>query len=137
MSPLTEVEFTIDLVPGITPMSRASNQMAPLKLRELKTLLQKLLEPVFIKPNVSPWSAPILFVMKKDNSMSLCIYCRMLNQVTVKNCYPLSLIDDCLISLKVSQFTQRLIFDRVTISCGYGKTHQRQHLRLDTDIMSF
>lgn len=47
-----------------------------------------------IRPSVSPWGAPVLFVKKKDGSMRLCIDYRQLNQATVKNKYPLPRIDD-------------------------------------------
>ena len=47
--------------------------MTPLELKELKIQLQELLDKGFIRPSVSPWGAPVLFVKKKDGSMRLCI----------------------------------------------------------------
>ena len=77
--PYREMEFTIEWVPGTALISRAPYRMAPLELRELKTQLQELLEQGFIRPSVSPWGAPVLFVRKKDGSLRLCIDYRMLN----------------------------------------------------------
>nr|GFC28012.1 putative reverse transcriptase domain-containing protein [Tanacetum cinerariifolium] len=68
--------------------------MAPIKLKELKDQLQELLERGFIRPSVSPWGAPVLFVKKKDGSMRLCIDYRELNKITIRNRYPLPRIDD-------------------------------------------
>ena len=68
--------------------------MAPTELKELKTQLQELVDKGFIRPSMSPWGAPVLFVKKKDGTMRLCIDYRKLNQVTVKNKYPLPRIDD-------------------------------------------
>nr|GFC46804.1 putative reverse transcriptase domain-containing protein [Tanacetum cinerariifolium] len=68
--------------------------MAPIELKELKDQLQELLERGFIRPSVSPWCAPVLFVKKKDGSMRLCIDYRELNKITIRNCYPLPRIDD-------------------------------------------
>ncbi|WMV55353.1 hypothetical protein MTR67_048738 [Solanum verrucosum] len=68
--------------------------MAPTELKELKEQLRDLLEKGFIRPNQSPWGAPVLFVKKKDGSLRMCIDYRQLNRVTVKNKYPLPRIDD-------------------------------------------
>nr|GFB86689.1 putative reverse transcriptase domain-containing protein [Tanacetum cinerariifolium] len=68
--PVREVEFSIELIPGAEPISKAPYRMAPI---ELKDQLQELLERGFIRLSVSPWGAPFLFVKKKDGSMRLCI----------------------------------------------------------------
>ncbi|KAL4016773.1 hypothetical protein IC575_024430 [Cucumis melo] len=94
LPPHREVEFAIELEPGTVPISRAPYRMAPAELKELKVQLQELLDKGFIRPSVSPWGAPVLFVKKKDGSMRLCIDYRELNKVTVKNRYPLPRIDD-------------------------------------------
>ena len=47
--------------------------MASVELKELKLLLQELLEKGFIHPSVSPWGAPVLFVKKKDGTLRLCV----------------------------------------------------------------
>ena len=68
--------------------------MASAKLRELKEQLKDLLEKGFIRPSVSPWGAPVLFIRKKDGTLRMCIDYRQLNRVTVKNKYLLPRIDD-------------------------------------------
>ncbi|KAL5757856.1 hypothetical protein ACOSP7_020467 [Xanthoceras sorbifolium] len=92
--PQREVEFVIDVVPATSPISIAPYRMAPAELKELKIQLQELLDKGFIRPSVSPWGAPVLFVKKKDGSLRLCIDYRQLNKLTVKNKYPLPRIDD-------------------------------------------
>ena len=42
--------------------------MAPVELKELKTQLQELVDRGFIRPSISPWGAPVLFVKKKDGT---------------------------------------------------------------------
>ncbi|XP_070017565.1 uncharacterized protein [Nicotiana sylvestris] len=50
--------------------------MAPAELKELMEQLQELLEKGFIRPRVSPWGAPVLFIKKKDGTIRMCIdYC--------------------------------------------------------------
>ncbi|GJU39626.1 putative reverse transcriptase domain-containing protein [Tanacetum coccineum] len=79
--PIRDVEFNIELIPGAEPISKAPYRMAPIELKELKDQLQELLERGFIRPSVSPWGAPVLFVKKKDGSMRLCIDYRELNKI--------------------------------------------------------
>ena len=96
--PEREVDLSIEVVHGTTPISRVPYRMAPTKLKELKTQLQELLDKGFILPSVSPWGAPVLFVKKKDGTLQMCIDYRQINKVTVKNKYLLPRIEIYLIS---------------------------------------
>ena len=82
-----EVDLVIEVLPGTVPISRAPYRMAPTKLKELKTQLQELLDKGFVRPNVSPWGAPVLFVKKKYGTLRMCIDYRQINKVIVKNKY--------------------------------------------------
>ena len=94
LPPDRELEFAIELVPGSAPISKSPYRKAPVEMKELATLLKQLLEKEIIRPSVSPWGAPMLFVKKEDGSMRLCIDYRELNKLTIKNRYPLPMIDD-------------------------------------------
>ncbi|XP_075515778.1 uncharacterized protein LOC142550589 [Primulina tabacum] len=94
LPPDRKVEFVIDVVPGTAPISEAPYRMAPTEMKELKNQSQELLDEGFIRPNSSPWGAPVLFVKKKDGSLRLCIDYREINKVTIKNRYHLPRIDD-------------------------------------------
>ena len=89
-----DIDFTIELVPGAAPVSKAPYRMSTPEMLELKMQLHELLEKKYIWPSVSPWGAPLLFVKKKDGTLRLCIDYRQLNKVTVKNKYPFPRIDD-------------------------------------------
>ncbi|GKE54490.1 putative reverse transcriptase domain-containing protein [Tanacetum coccineum] len=52
-----QVEFQIDLVPGVAPVARALYRLAPAKLQELSTQLQERSKKGFIRPSSSPWGA--------------------------------------------------------------------------------
>ena len=73
LSPTRKIEFSIDLVSNIRPISRAPYRMAPTELKKLKAQLQELLDKDFIKSSVCSWGAPVLFVKKKDGTMRLCV----------------------------------------------------------------
>ena len=81
------VDLSIEIVPGTTPMSRAPYRMAPMELKELKSQLQELMDKRFIRPSVSPWGTPVLFVKKKNGTLRMCIDYQKINKVTVKSRY--------------------------------------------------
>ena len=58
---------------NITSMSNPPNRMAPAELKELKALLEELLDKGFIQPNISPWGVPVLFKKNKYGSHRMCI----------------------------------------------------------------
>jgi hypothetical protein len=61
-----DVEFTIELQPSTTPISRRPYKMTPKELAELKVQLKELLDKGYICSRSSPWGCPALFVKKKD-----------------------------------------------------------------------
>ncbi|XP_057502680.1 uncharacterized protein LOC130786384 [Actinidia eriantha] len=141
LPPDREFEFTIDLVPGTTSISKAPYRMTPVELKELKLQLQELLDKGFIRSSTSPWDAPVLFVKKKDGSMRLCIDYRELNLVTVKNKYPLPRIDDLFDQLQAFMDLMNRVFkshlddfiivfiDNILIYSKNNEDHER-HLRI-------
>jgi hypothetical protein len=87
--PERDAAFEIKLIPGMQPFHKALYRMAPKEQVELKRQLDDLMAKSFIRPSRSPWASPVLFVEKKDKSKRLCVDYRALNQVTIKNIYPL------------------------------------------------
>jgi len=114
LSPNREIEFTIDLLPETTPISKAPHRMAPIELAELRVQLQEMLDKGQICPSVSPWGAPVLFVKKKDGSLRLCINYWGLDKVTIKNKYPLPRIEDLL-----EQLAGSAVFSKIDLKMGY------------------
>ena len=109
-----EIEFAIDVVPSATPASITPYRMALLESKELKLQLQELLEKGFIRPSVSRWGAPMLFVKKRDGKLRLCIDYRQLNKLTVNNKYLLPRIDDLFNQLKGAS-----IFSKIDLRSGH------------------
>ena len=112
--PDRDIDFAIDLKPDTKPIYIPPYRMAPAELKELKDQLQDLLSKGFIRPSVSPWGAPVLFVKKKDGTMRMCIDYRQLNKVTVKNKYPLPRIDDLFDQLQGAS-----LFSKIDLRSGY------------------
>jgi hypothetical protein len=95
--------------------------MTTLELAELKKHIKKLLEKGFICPSSSPWGAPMIFVPKKDGTQRLCVDYHGLNQVTVKNKYPLSRIDDLF-----DQLCGVCVFSKIDLRSGYHQLKVRE-----------
>jgi hypothetical protein len=114
MPPDRDIEFAIELQPGMAPISKRPYRMPPAELAELKKQLQELLDKGFIRPSTSPWGCPALFVKKKDESLRLCIDYRTLNAVTIKNKYPLPRID-----VLFDQLVGAKVFSKIDLRSGY------------------
>ena len=76
--------------------------------------LQELLDKGYIRPSVSPWGAPVLFVKNKDGTFRMCIDYRQLNKLTIKNRYPLPQINDI-----SDQVRGASVFSKIDLRTGY------------------
>jgi hypothetical protein len=120
LPPERDVEFVIKLKPGTAPISRRSYRMPPNELVELKTQLQDMLEKGFIRSSSSPWGCPAIFVKKKDHTLRMCVDYIPLNEVTIKNKYPLPRID-----ILFDQLTRARVFSKIDLRPGYHQIHIR------------
>jgi hypothetical protein len=120
MPPKRKVEFAIELIPGTAPISKRSYRVSGLELVELKKQIDELLEKGYIRPSTSPWAAPVLFVEKKDGTKRMCIDYRALNEVTVKNKYPLPRIEDLFDQLRGAS-----VFSKIDLRSGYHQLRIR------------
>ena len=117
--PPREIDFCIDLEPDTKEISIPPYRMAPAELKELKLQLKDVTDKGFIQPGISPWGAPVLFVKRKDGTLSMCIDYQHLNKFAIKNKYPLPRIDDLFDQLQGSSF-----FSKNNLRSGY------HHLRV-------
>src|SRR6187551_691185 len=120
MPPDREVEFVIDLKPGTAPIAKRPYRMGVKELEKLKEELRALLAKGYIRPSSSPWGAPVLFADKKDGTQRLCVDYRALNEVTIKNKYPLPRIDDLFDQLKGA-----CVFSKIDLRSGYHQMRIR------------
>ena len=114
LPPKRAIDFTIDLTTDAKPQKKGLYRLSSKELEELRDQLDDLLAKGFIRPSVSPWGAPVLFVSKKDGGFRLCVDYRALNKYTVKNSYPLPRIDDIFDQLRGSKY-----FTKIDLKSGY------------------
>ena len=91
----------------------------------MKDYLKDLLDKDFIRPSISPWGTPALFVKKKDSPLRMCIYYRQLNKVTMKNKYPKPTIDDLFYKHQGA-----IYFSKIYLRLGYHRLRVK-----DSDIL--
>jgi hypothetical protein len=123
------IEFKIESQLGTTPISKAPYKMSWEELVELKIQLKDLLDKCFIRASSSPWGYPVLFVLKKDKGLHLCVDYRPLNAVTIKNKYPLPCID-----ILFDQLAGAQVFSKIDLCSGY---HQIKIRDEDSPKMAF
>ena len=116
LPPKRDIDFSINLIPEATPVSKIPYKMSTPELVELKLQLKEMMDKDNIWPSVSPWGAPAFFVKEKDGTLRLCIDYRQLNKMTVKNKYPLPRIDDLF-----DQLRGATIFSKIDLRSGYHK----------------
>jgi hypothetical protein len=121
MPPDRDIEFVIELKLGTAPIYKTPFRMTTPELAELKEHIRELVEKGFIRPSSSPWGAPVIFVPKKDGTQRLCVDYRALNEVTVKNKYPLPRIDDLF-----DQLRGACVFSKIDLRSGYHQLKVRE-----------
>ncbi|GKV19476.1 hypothetical protein SLEP1_g29735 [Rubroshorea leprosula] len=114
LPPRREVDHAIELEPGSKPPAMGPYRMAPPELEELRKQLKELLDAGFIRPSKAPYGAPVLFQKKHDGTLRMCIDYRALNKITVKNKYPIPLIDDLFDKLGKARW-----FTKLDLRSGY------------------
>ena len=97
------------------------HRMAPVELQELRVQLQELLDKGFIRPSTSPWGASVLVEKEKDKTLRLCIDCRQLNRVTIKNRYLLPRADDLFDQLRGAR-----VYFKIDLRTGYHQLRVRE-----------
>ena len=121
LPPHRDVNFSIELHPGNSPISLTPHRMVPVDLQKLRVQLQELLDKGFMRPSTSPWGTPVLFAKKKGKTLRLCIDYRQLNKVMIQNRYPLPRIDDLFDQLRGAQ-----VYFKIDLCTGYHQLRVRE-----------
>ena len=120
------VEHEIDTGDG-SPIRCTPCRISPQKMKKEEECVAEMLTGGQIEPSDSPWSAPVVLVTKKDGGTRFCVDYRRLNNVTVKDAYPLPRIDDTLDMLAGKQW-----FCTLDLASGCWQVFLSQEARIKT-----
>uniref|UniRef100_A0A8K9XLT0 Gypsy retrotransposon integrase-like protein 1 n=2 Tax=Oncorhynchus mykiss TaxID=8022 RepID=A0A8K9XLT0_ONCMY len=110
LPPHRSYDCSIDLLPGTTPPRGRLYSLSAPERKALEDYLSVALDAGTIVPSSSPAGAGFFFVKKKDGSLRPCIDYRGLNDITVKNRYPLPLMSSAFEILQGARFFARFEF---------------------------
>ena len=103
-----EADHAIELLPGAAPVFKQMFRLTKEERLAVEKEVADLLEKGLIEPSNSPFGAPVFFVNKKDGTKRMVVDYRGLNDITVKNRYPLPRIDDLLDQLQGAKYFSSL-----------------------------
>lgn len=109
------------------PIKQPPRRLPFAKQQIEKEEIARMREQNVIRPSTSPWASPVVLVTKKDGTMRFCVDYRRLNDVTVKDAYPLPRVDDCLDSLAGAQW-----FSTMDLCSGYWQVEMEEESKPKT-----
>ena len=114
-------DHAIELKPGSEPHRCKIYPLSPNEQAELDAFLDENLKSGRIRPSKSPMASPVFFVKKKDGSLRLVQDYRKLNDMTIKNSYPLPLISDL-----VNKLSKAKYFTKLDVRWGYNNVRMKE-----------
>ncbi|CAM8925392.1 unnamed protein product [Rhodiola kirilowii] len=112
----------IPVVEGANPINQRPYRYSTLQKDVIDKLIQDMLHQGIIQYSTSPYASPVILVKKKDGSWRLCIDYRGLNHQTIKDKYPIPLLEDLLDELGGSKY-----FSKLDLRAGFHQLRMDPH----------
>jgi len=133
-------EFDLGRANGVThkidtgdsrPIKQPLRRHPFLHNEEIDRQVHEMLKQDVIEPSNSPWASNVVVVKKKDNSLRFCVDYRRLNDVTIKDSYPLPRISDCLDALSSGRY-----FSAFDLRSGYFQVQMEESDKEKTSFVT-
>ncbi|GJX28487.1 retrovirus-related pol polyprotein from transposon 17.6 [Tanacetum coccineum] len=114
LPPNRSCDHKIPLLEGSQPVNVRPYRHPPTQKDAIEGMVQELLDTGVIRPSNSPFASPIVMVKKKDNTWRMCVDYRLLNKQTIKDKFPIPIIEELIDELHGSQ-----VFTKLDLRSGY------------------
>ncbi|GJY03991.1 retrotransposable element Tf2 [Tanacetum coccineum] len=114
LPPQRQQDHIIPLKDDVTPVNIRSYKHPLSQKDAIESMVQELLDSKVIRPSNSPFSSPVVMVKKKDGTWRMCIDYRQLNKLTIKDKFPIPLIEELIDKLHGSK-----VFSKLYMRSGY------------------
>ena len=111
---IAATEHRIELVDGARPVRQQPYRLGPKQRVLVEQEIRKMQDAGVVQPSKSEWASPVVLVPKPDGSLRFCVDYRRLNALSVKDCYPIPRMEDCIDSLGEARY-----FTTLDANSGY------------------